>query len=72
MTGSELFFLIQGLNDLSDQMEGIKARDGFLLTGKYIISGYTVDRIRKLTNQAAYEIINSVDFVPNGHISKKE
>lgn len=63
MTGNDLFFLIQGLNDLSDQMERIKARDGFMLTGKYIISGYTVDRILKLTNQAACEIINGVDIL---------
>lgn len=71
MTGSDLYFLIKGLSDISHQMEGIKTRDGFLFTERYTISGYMVEDIRKCTEQAC-KIIDSVDFVPNCYTSKKE
>lgn len=64
MTGNDLFFLIMGLNDISEQMERIRAGDGFLMTEEYPISGYMVEKIRSTCNKAC-KIIDSTDFVPN-------
>ena len=63
MTGQELFFLIQGLSDLSEKMERIKASDGFLVTNEYKISGYTVESIAKLCSKAE-RLINSTNYEP--------
>ena len=64
MAGADLFLFIQVLNDVSERMERILDRDGFLVNGEYPISGYTVEEIRNMCNQTL-EIINSTDFVPN-------
>lgn len=63
MTGQELFSIIQGLSDLSENMERIMASDGFLVTNDYKISGYTVEKIARLCGKAE-RIISTTSYEP--------
>ena len=61
ITGEELFSLIQRLTDISDDMTRIMNRGDFLVTGKYVITGYDVkaideycERARQILLKASY------------------
>ena len=63
MTGQNLFSLIQGLADLCEKMERIKASSEFRVTNDYSISGYEVEKIANLCWQAE-QIINQTTYEP--------
>ena len=60
ITGRDLFALIQELSDMDDRMSNIRASDNFRVTNKYEISGYTVETIIHLCQNAQSLITDTV------------